>query len=264
MDLAVGLVQAARSGGISDNISRVVRLVREELRGEEPDIIVLPENWLSPRPVPFEDYAHAVEIIYDSTGYNVIGGAQYVEVGDEIRSLGVAIVDGKSSVACEKIYPSKAVGERGVIRRGRLAGPLSIKGWRVGCIVCVDIFYPELARSLLYAGAEVIVNPASIPANRVGLWRAILHARAAENTVYTVGVNLYGSRYPDGRRTGGGSSVYTPDGWLEAEAGEGVKTLVVTLVKEVIRDARSRWAFYEDFKSYYKGLYGDLYRALRI
>ena len=59
---------------------------------------------------------------------------------------------------------------------------------RVGLMTCYDLRFPELARALVDAGAEVLVVPAAWVAGprKVDHWRALLRARAIENPVFVV------------------------------------------------------------------------------
>jgi predicted amidohydrolase len=233
--------------------------------GAGVDVYVLPENWLSPSPVDPEEYEAAVEELAAELGAPlVIGGAQYVREPDgTVKSVGVAYIEGRLTRICEKVFPSAAVGERGLVKPGVPLEPVSFMGWRISCVVCVDIFYPELARihTLLF-GATLIVNPAKIPVDRVGLWRSALLSRAAENEVYVVGVNAAAEKYRDGRDVEGGSAVYTPDGRPLLEAGWGVGVFTVELRPERINAARARWAFVSDAERLYSSLYREALRIL--
>ena len=88
---------------------------------------------------------------------------------------------------------------------------VDVGGFAVGLMTCYDLRFPELARALVDAGAEVLVVPAAWVAGRtrkVDHWRTLARARAIENTVYVVAVGQPGPRYtghslvvdPHGRR----------------------------------------------------------------
>lgn len=78
---------------------------------------------------------------------------------------------------------------------------------KVGMSICFDIRYPQLYKSLIKMGAEIIVSPSAwcIPsassadeiADFINCWRAFNVSRAAENLVYFITSNLIGinSRY---------------------------------------------------------------------
>ena len=84
-------------------------------------------------------------------------------------------------------------------------------------MTCYDLRFPELARALVDAGAEVLVVPAAWVAgpHKVDHWRTLVRARAIENTVFVVAAGQPGPRYT------GHSLVVDPLGDVLAEAGEG-------------------------------------------
>ncbi len=253
--LRVTVVQVGRlgDGGLDSVKELVVRLAREAGVG---DIVFLPENWLSGRPIDVSAFERVVFELYELLGSSVAGGLQYVvDVDGVVRSVGLAVIDGSLVRVCEKMHPSKATGERGRVEPGRLVGPFSVKGWVVGCVACVDIFYPEVSRALVARGAQVIYNPASIPGNRVELWRSAVRVRGVENVVYSIGVNATGNVYPDGRVTTGGSVAYSPWGKTILSLHDQPSASTVELNVERIREAMERWAFREDFERYYRRLY---------
>lgn len=244
--LRVALVQAPADGGLNSALALVAHTARVA-----PDIVVLPENWLSPRPVHLEDYMEAAEKVAEESGAGlVVAGAQYVVDSDGARrSVGLAAAPGRGVFrVCEKVFPSRAVGERSFLARGRFLGVFEYRGWRFSCVVCVDIFYPELVRAATVQGAAIIFNPAKITVDRVPLWRSVLLARAAENVVYSVGVNPHRGSYRDGRVVEGGSAVYGPDGKPVVEVGAASAPVVVELDYSRIEAARRRWAFRDDLQ----------------
>ncbi len=260
-EIVLDVIQVSSASTPEDGLEAVMELA-ERGSGE---VALLPENWLGSKPVDVSAYLEAARRL--SRLYEMaFAGVQYVvDVHGYVRSLGVAVAGGGYTVVCEKVFPSRAVGERGFLEPGSIRQPAVYKGWRIACIACVDIFYPELARihSLLH-GAGLLLNPSKIPADRIGLWRSALLTRAAENTVYVAGANSTGGIYRDGRPVAGGSAVYTPDGRLLAEAGDSETVLTATLKPEALITARSRWAFMDDAERSFKPLYSSILGASRI
>lgn len=242
--LQVAVLQSRREGNWRDSLRRVLSILSRSR--VEAEVLALSENWLSRDPLDAEDYAYALEKVGEEFAGDVLGGSNYVAESGEPRSVGLVLAQGRVLRACEKIFPSQAVGERSRIAPGRLLPPVDLRGWRIQCVICVDIFYPEVSRVGTILGAEIIYNPASIPSDRIELWRSVLLSRAAENTVFTIGVNGVGYVYPDGRITLGSSSVYAPNGVMIGGMGTGEGVSVFLLDKQVIRRIRERWAFYSD------------------
>ena len=55
-----------------------------------------------------------------------------------------------------------------------------------------DLTFPEVARSLVLEGAEIILLPAAWQTKDVDMWRTLLVARAYENDVFIAAANRIG------------------------------------------------------------------------
>jgi predicted amidohydrolase len=92
-----------------------------------------------------------------------------------------------------------------------------------GVVTCYDLRFPESARRVVDAGAEVLVVPAAWVAGplKADHWRTLLQARAIENTVVVLGVGMAG------KGVTGRSALVGPDGVVAVELGEepGYKTV---------------------------------------
>lgn len=85
---------------------------------------------------------------------------------------------------------------------------------RFGLCICYDQWFPEVARSLMWLGAEVILQPTMTPTSDRTLEVVISQANAIFNQCYFVGVNGIG---PYG---GGKSIIVDPDGRVLQQAGD--------------------------------------------
>ncbi len=256
--LSIGILQASRKSYWRDSLSHIINLLESQKSSvlDKVDVLFLAENWLMKNPLFLEDYLYAIETVSKYIP-NVFGGTSYVIVDDSIISMGYSIINGKAVKACEKIFPSKAVGERELITSGSYVRPISFSSWKIGCIACVDIFYPEVSRLHVVNGAHLIYNPAAIPNDRIPLWHSVLEVRAVENTVFSLGVNGVGYIYPDGRKTSGESIIYSPGGRVLAKHGENEGLIRTVLEPHLISSVRERWAFYEDLMNIFYNLYKE-------
>ena len=95
---------------------------------------------------------------------------------------------GNRCAAYRKIHLFDALGQResDLIAPGAEAVVADFDGLRVGLITCYDIRFPELARALTAAGAQLLVVLAAWGAGlfKEEHWVTLVRARAIENTVW--------------------------------------------------------------------------------
>lgn len=113
---------------------------------------------------------------------------------------------------------------------------LDVAGLRFGVLTCYDLRFPESARRLVDAGADVLVVPAAWAAGELKAmhWRALAVARAIENTVAVVAVGQAG------RGVVGRSLVVGPDGVVGLEADDAPQVRTVDLDADELRAVRER------------------------
>ncbi|RYB89214.1 carbon-nitrogen hydrolase family protein [Nocardioides glacieisoli] len=151
------------------------------------------------------------------------------EVADDpARPFNTLVAAGGSTATYRKIHLYDSFGYRESDRiTGGATEPVVVEvaRWQVGLMTCYDLRFPELARRLVDAGADVIVVPAAwLPGDRkVAHWRTLLAARAIENTCFVVGAAQPEPRYC------GHSAIYGPMGEVLGEAAGGEATFEAVL-----------------------------------
>jgi predicted amidohydrolase len=110
---------------------------------------------------------------------------------------------------------------------------------KVGFMICSDGHAPEVARNLVFGGAEVILKPTlqALWIGGVANLTPFTQVRAAENQCYVVNVNHAG---PLGM---GHSSVADPEGRIVEEMGEGEAWTMVSLDLDEVRRCREVGSF---------------------
>ena len=125
-------------------------------------------------------------------------------------------------------------------------------GWKVGAIICYDAYFPEAARSVALNGADLLVIP--FAGGTMHHWYDLLGVRAFENLLYVAACNKVGVE--DGQPFGGRSCVFDPLGKLVSTAsGDREETLIVSIDRAQVWDARRRYTMYRDRRP---DLYGVL------
>ncbi|MCI9582130.1 MAG: carbon-nitrogen hydrolase family protein [Clostridium sp.] len=136
---------------------------------------------------------------------------------------------------------------------------VSFKGWTIGLLICADLGFAELSKALaLNREADVIIYPSAWYPGWDYLFANLSSIRAAENQVYTIGLN---------RAAGdvdycGNSVVSNPDGSVLARlCTPGEAYARVVLKKERLQQARDAivWRKMRREDVYRKIQEGDLY-----
>jgi predicted amidohydrolase len=124
------------------------------------------------------------------------------------------------------------------VRPGDHAAPLvfDVGGLRFGAMTCYDLRFPEMARSLIDAGAQVILLPAAwvVGPGKEDHWDTLVRARAIENTAYVVAAGQTAPRFT------GHSMVVDPMGVVVAGAGEEPGVITATLSPERLDAVRAK------------------------
>ncbi len=107
-------------------------------------------------------------------------------------------------------------------------------GLGVGLMTCYDLRFPELARELSRAGAELLLVPSAWVAGprKLRHWQTLVAARAVENVAYVAAVGQSGPRYT------GHSVLVDPRGDVVVEAGTDDEVLVGPVDPELVAVAR--------------------------
>lgn len=125
----------------------------------------------------------------------------------------------------------------------------------IGVLICWDQWYPEAARLIAMAGAEVIFYPTAIgwlPEEKAELgvaqhhaWQTVMQGHAVANGCYVVAVNRVGTEA--GTEFWGQSFVANPYGELICRASECEEEVyVVDCDREKAKEFRRIWPFFRD------------------
>ncbi len=99
-----------------------------------------------------------------------------------------------------------------------------------GAMVCYDLRFPEVARSLALKGAEVVALSSAWPFPRLRHWETLVNARAIENQMFILASNQVGS---NGNVTFcGASRIVDPFGTTLVAASEESETLITAEVQK--------------------------------
>lgn len=110
---------------------------------------------------------------------------------------------------------------------------------RIGLSICYDLRFPELYRSLVSAGAELLVVPAAFT-HTTGLahWEVLLRARAIESQCWLLAAAQWGVHGSGPRRSFGHSMIIDPWGRVVARLDEGDGLVRARIEPEPLERAR--------------------------
>lgn len=231
----VALVQAASTTDPATNRARLAGLVPEG-----HDLVVLPEAFQCDFGRPEDDlHPEAVDGPFAQelarlAGERTVVAGMFEETGG--KPFNTLVVTGHSETYRKvHLYDSFGYCESDRLTPGPTgATVIGVGGVRIGLMTCYDLRFPELARALVDAGADVLVVPAAWVAGsrKLDHWRTLVRARAIENTVFVAAVGQPGPTYT------GHSLIVDPLGDVLAEAGDGEETISATLTRERFDEAR--------------------------
>jgi N-carbamoylputrescine amidase len=134
--------------------------------------------------------------------------------------------------------------------------PIATSVGKLGVLVCWDQWYPEAARLMTMAGADLLIYPTAIGwdptdtaeehSRQREAWITIQRSHAVANGIPVISVNRTGTE-PGGALFWGSSFVAGCQGELLAQAGTGEETeLIVALDKTRSETVRRMWPFLRD------------------
>jgi deaminated glutathione amidase len=140
------------------------------------------------------------------TGVALVAGVFEPAGGGRVHNTAVAYdASGDLVAAYRKIHLYDALGqqESAVVAPGHRPVLVRLNGLLTGILTCYDIRFPEHARALAAAGAQLIVVPAAWAAGlfKEEHWVTLVRARAIENTIWVAAAG----QVPDPAEQAGGA-----------------------------------------------------------
>lgn len=237
-----------------ENFAKAEQMIRQAM-SEQPDVLVLPETWNTGF-FPKEELA----ALSDRDGQRV-----KAEIGALAKEYRVNIVAGSvSNLREEKVYNTAMVfdrtgqciasydkthlftpmGEDDYFTPGDHLCRFQLDGVQCGIIICYDVRFPELTRSLTVPGLDVLFVVSQWPKVRTFHLRTLTTARAIENQMFVVCCNSCGTA---GETVyGGNSAIIDPWGELLAAAGEQEQKLTAQCALETLTQIRNTIPVFRD------------------
>lgn len=204
--VGVAVAQFAPTASVEANLEVIAELAeRAAARGAR--VVLFPE-YSSYFVDPFDEtlaenaqpvdgpFVAAVQRIAASLSLTIAVGL--LETGDDdarVRNTVVAVDGSGVRAAYRKLHLYDAFGQRESdwVQPGRIDDPetFEVDGLRFALMTCYDLRFPEVARTLADAGADVVLVAAEWVRGplKEHHWRTLLQARAIENTLFVAGAD---------------------------------------------------------------------------
>lgn len=237
------------------NFAHAEGLVRAAVSSEHPDVVVLPETWNTgffPKDLASCADADGVrtKTVFSSLArelnVNIVCGSVANRRSDGFYNTAYVFDRAGAAVAeYDKTHLFTYAGEHTHFRPGPCTCRFELDGTRCGLIICYDLRFPELTRTLTLQGVDLLFVVAQWPEKRTMHLETLARARAIENQMFLALCNSVGS---DGQnaRCGGHSAVIDPWGEYLAKAGEGEEIITGKADFSIIKGIRSSINVFQD------------------
>ena len=237
-----------------ENFAKAVRLIEEAMEGA-PDIVVLPETWntgffpkeglseLSDR-----DCARVkaeIGALARKFRVNIVAGSvANVRDGKVYNTACVFDREGSCIGSYDKTHLFSPMGEEQYFAKGDHLCRFTLDGVRCGILICYDLRFPELSRSLALQGLDMLFVVSQWPKARIPHLQTLTAARAIENQVFLVCCNACGTA--GDTRFGGSSCILDPLGNPIARAGETEQILTGECDLQIVTSIRGSIPVFRD------------------
>lgn len=272
-DLRVASVQLAKKPEKREMYAHI-RALAEAIPQDGSDIIMLPEIWNGPyEAARFPTFAEPqggpswqfMSALAKEKQMYLCGGSIAEKAGDRVYNTAYVFDPNGMEIARHRkmhLFDIDVTGgqhfhESDTLSPGSAVTVFDTPFCRIGLCICYDFRFPELARLMADAGAEVILVPAAFnmttgPAH----WELLFRSRAVDNQVYTVGTAP--ARDPDaGYQSWGHSIVCSPWGEVLMQMDEKEDVRITVLDLDKLKKVRAELPLLKQRRT-------DVYRLERV
>lgn len=252
--MKIGLIQmAVLPGEVEKNRSKALALMGRAVE-QGCGLVVLPEIWTTG--YALSNIAELAETVDGETltalrafarthRVEIITGSIPIKNGGEIYNNAFALDSmGQILSSYRKIHLFSLLGEERFFQPGDSAAPFAMSFGKAAMVICYDIRFPELPRTLALKGARALFVPAEWPSLRGDHWRALNIARAIENQMFVFAVNCVG-RHKENTFYGHSMAV-DPWGQILIEGNEHEAVLTAEVDWNLVDEVRAKIPVFAD------------------
>jgi predicted amidohydrolase len=189
----LGIIQTTSYKSNQQAIEKILQILTKH--GEiETDVVCLPEQWLVDNLISDPDHIFdKFKKIAKEYSMTIIPGAFYG------KRLGIYVIyspvigpNGEIIGEQRKIHPFDY--ENKLVQPGNRTAVFKTS-CKFGIIICYDMVFAEVARSLTLKGAEALFSPSRIVKNGIYPWHLYVTVRALENRIPILAANIENKRF---------------------------------------------------------------------
>ena len=233
----------------AENRAHAEAMIRAAVAENTPDVVVLPETWnlgFSPDTVDIaqadDDGAETLRLLSALSrelAVNIVGGSVVNRrAGGLFNTAFVFDRAGKCVASYDKTHLFSPMGEDRVFCKGNALCRFALDEMQCALIVCYDLRFPELTRSLALPGLDLLFVVSQWPAVRSEHLAVLARARAIENQMFVALCNSCGTA--NGTVYGGGSALIDPQGNALIQAGAAEAIVTADAEEATLADIRAR------------------------
>lgn len=166
----------------------------ETLGKKETDVVCLPEQWLKQNIISdFDSEFAKFKSIAKNYSLTVIPGAFY-EKKSNSYAISAPVIGPTGDIIGkqEKIHPFDY--EKKAIQHGTKTRVFKTS-CKFGLIICYDMVFADVAKSLVKKGADVLFSPSRIVRRGLQPWHLYVQVRALENRIPILAANVENKRF---------------------------------------------------------------------
>lgn len=239
-------------GDVEYNFAHAAELVRAAAAAEQPDVVVLPETWNTgffPKDLSScadRDGTRTKAVfsaLAKELSVNIVCGSVATQKAEGFYNTAYVFNRAGEVVAeYDKTHLFTPSGEHEAFQAGTHTCRFRLDGKRCGLIICYDIRFPELARTMALEGVDLLFVAAQWPEKRIMHLETLAQARAIENQMFLA---LCNSCAAD-TACGGHSAIIDPWGAYLAKGGASEEAVTGALDFSVIEGIRSSINVFRD------------------
>ncbi|MBS6547106.1 MAG: carbon-nitrogen family hydrolase [Butyricicoccus pullicaecorum] len=238
----------------AQNFSHAEHLIDRAMQ-ENPDVLVLPETWNTgffPKEHLARYSCQDGDMVKRCIGslaekyhvHIVAGSVSNVRGGNIYNTAMVFDRSGQCIAEYDKTHLFTPMGEHNFYTGGDHLCRFLLDGIPCAVIICYDVRFPELVRTLCLSGIDLLFVVSQWPRERIPHLQTLTAARAIENQIFVACCNSCGTA--EQTVFGGHSSILDPFGNILVQAGSSEELVSADCDFQILSEIRSSIPVFRD------------------